>query len=109
MELNALTPHYSVAAQIDVSDLASIKAQGFEAIVCNRPDGEVDGQPSFASLKTAAEALGLIIHYIPMAGPVVTAEMIAQFKEVMKANQRVLGYCRTGNRSSILWNAIQQA
>ena len=42
MDLKRITPTLSVSPQIAPDDMASLKAAGFSAIICNRPDGEDD-------------------------------------------------------------------
>ena len=44
MPIFKLTESLSVAAQITPQDIPNLAAQGFTAVVCNRPDGEVPGQ-----------------------------------------------------------------
>ena len=46
MDIKPLNPGISVSPQIAPGDMAEIAAQGFKAIICNRPDGEEAGQPS---------------------------------------------------------------
>jgi uncharacterized protein (TIGR01244 family) len=94
----------SVAPQIAPEDVAEIAAQGFVAIVNNRPDGEEPGQPSGDAIRAAAEAAGLSYVAIPIthAGfshPQVTAMIDA----LAQANGPVLAYCRSGTRSCNLW------
>ena len=43
MDLRKITEKVSVSPQITVEDMAAIKAAGFRAIICNRPDGEGRG------------------------------------------------------------------
>jgi sulfide:quinone oxidoreductase len=42
-----LTPAFAVAPQISPEDVQAIAAAGYKSIICNRPDDEGDGQPSF--------------------------------------------------------------
>ena len=41
MPIFKLTESLSVAAQITPQDIPNLAEQGFTAVVCNRPDGEV--------------------------------------------------------------------
>ncbi|AKH99535.1 TIGR01244 family protein [Hoeflea sp. IMCC20628] len=104
MDLRPVTPTYSVAGQISVEDLAAIKAAGFKSIVCHRPDGEAADQPSFASIKQAAEALGLEIRHIPVGPTGVTAEAVREMLDaVEELPTPMLGYCRSGARSTAIY------
>lgn len=105
MNATQLANNYWVAPQISLDDVAEAKAQGFEAIVCNRPDGEAADQPPAADIQSAAEAAGLKFYMLPMNGPVFSAEQAETLRSVLQQNDKVLGYCRSGNRSSILYRA----
>ena len=61
MDIRRLAPALSVSEQIFPSQLAELKAAGFRAIICNRPDGEGSDQPLFAEIKRAADAVESLI------------------------------------------------
>ena len=104
MDLRPVTPTYSVSGQISAEDLAAIKAAGFKSIVCHRPDGEAAGQPSFASIRQAAEALGLEARHIPVGPMGVTADAVrAMVDAIEEMPQPMLGYCRSGARSTAIY------
>jgi sulfide:quinone oxidoreductase len=42
-----------------------------------------------------------------MNGPNYSAEQVSTLKALIDSSSNILGYCRTGNRSSILYNAAQ--
>jgi uncharacterized protein (TIGR01244 family) len=104
MDLRPVTPTYSVSGQISVEDLAAIKAAGFKSIVCHRPDGEAGDQPSFASIKHAAEGLGIEARHIPVGPMGVTADAVrAMVDAIEEMPQPMLGYCRSGARSTAIF------
>ena len=41
--LTRIDEYFSSSPQIDVDDLAEIKAAGFKTVICNRPDDEDGG------------------------------------------------------------------
>ena len=102
-----VTDDLSVAPQISVADVAEAKAQGFTAIVCNRPDGEDPGQPSAAEIAAAAQAAGLTYTHIPVRGAPGPAEVEAMRQAVDAADGPVLAYCRSGTRSITTWSIGQ--
>ena len=109
MRIVQLSDNYSVTMQIDPDDVDVFAHDGFRTIVCNRPDGEEYGQPSSASVQEACEKHGIAFHMIPMQGSAVSPEALRQFLDVMEnADGPVLGYCRTGTRSAILWQVASQ-
>jgi len=104
MDLRPVTPTYSVAGQISVEDLAAIKAAGFQSIVCHRPDDEAADQPSFDSIKQAAEALGIEARQIPVGPMGITADAVrAMVDAIEEMPQPMLGYCRSGARSTAIF------
>lgn len=105
MDIRKITDKVSVSAQITADDLVDIKAAGFRAIICNRPDGEGADQPGFEEIEAAASKVGLAAAYLPVASSGATDENVADFGAVIKDLPRpLLGYCRSGTRSAILWS-----
>lgn len=104
MELRPINETYSVSGQISAEDLAAIKAAGFQSIVCHRPDGEAPDQPDFASIKQAAETLGLEARQIPVGPMGITADAVREMVDAIEEMpQPMLGYCRSGARSTAIY------
>ena len=108
MQSKKLSQDLSVAAQISVRDIEAIKAAGFRAIICNRPDGEMFGQPKFCDIEAAATAAGLAIRHQPISPGRMTdgdaAIFAASLRELPKP---ILAFCASGNRSGTLWAQAQ--
>ena len=101
-----LSPEFAVASQIIPDDLEDLASDGFKAIICNRPDNEGPGQPSFAALEAAAKAAGIEAVYLPIYPnrmSMADAEAFARHLEALP--KPILAFCRTGNRSSSLFAA----
>ncbi len=110
MRIVQLSDNYSVTMQIDPEDVESFAQDGYTTIICNRPDGEEFGQPTSASVQEACERHGIAFHMIPMRGSAVSPETLQRFLDVIRnAHGPVLGYCRSGTRSAILWQIASQA
>ncbi len=108
MEIKSLSAALFVAPQVTIADLPSIKEQGFKAIICNRPDGEAGDQPTFDEIKRAAQKLGLEARYLPVVAGKVSDPEVAAFREALTESPGpVLGYCRTGTRTTMLWSLAQ--
>jgi len=109
MGLKHIDRELSVAPQISIGDVAAIAEAGFKTIICNRPDGESNDQPSFREIEEAARAVGLEIHHQPVSSGKVSDADAAAFGELVDAAPKpVLAYCRSGTRSITLW-ALSQA
>lgn len=104
MQIYNLTKRCSVAGQIQPGDVEVLRQTGFVTIVCNRPDGEDYGQPTAAQIASECENRGVAFHHQPISNSEITAEMVQQFQKVVaESNGQVLAYCRSGQRSSVLW------
>ena len=104
MDIRALTESYAVSPQIDLADLAAIKAAGFTTVIDNRPDGEIPDDLAATQMQRAAEAIGLTFVINPLIPGAFTPDNIAlQAKACVEASGPVFAYCASGNRSSIVW------
>lgn len=104
MDIRALTPNYAVSPQIDVTDLAAIKAAGYTTVIDNRPDNEIPDELQSEKMQAAAQALGLTFVANPVIGGALTIENVqAQAAAIAEATGPVFAYCASGNRSSIVW------
>jgi len=103
-EIKHITPDFAVSPQISAAQLAQLKAAGFTTVICNRPDHEDAGQPTFAEIKAAAEAAGLEAHHIPiMPGQAIGDDVVAFGTAVTTTQGKVLAYCRSGARAQSLF------
>jgi len=110
MNIKQIAPDIAVSEQITVDDVAGIAASGFRSIICNRPDHEGFGQPVFADIEQAARKAGIATRHIPVTpgktDPARAATEFAQaFAELPKP---VLAFCKSGARSTMLWQMSQQ-
>ena len=103
MQTHQLTEQLSVAPQIEAADMATLAARGFRSVINNRPDGEEPGQPSNATLEAAAHAAGLQWCHVPIAGMPEQAKVQAFADALHQLPSPLLAFCRSGNRSSMLW------
>jgi sulfide:quinone oxidoreductase len=108
MDARTLTVDLSVTGQITPDQLAQIAAQGFRAVICNRPDGEEPGQPPFSQIEQAARAAGLETRYLPISHSDLTDAKASAFAKLLTdLPSPVLAYCRSGMRSATLWSMAQ--
>ncbi len=103
MDIRAIDGRVSVSPQIDPADVAVLAAQGFAAVINNRPDGEEAGQPESAAVAAAVEAQGLTYTEIPVAHGFSLAQIEAMRAALDAADGPVLAFCRSGTRSCNLW------
>lgn len=110
MSYRQIDSTYFVAGQITPSAIAELAEGGFSTVVCMRPDGEGYGQPAFSEIEAACKAAGLKAYYLPMSPGTMPMEHASKLKSVLReAKGKVLGYCASGNRATVLYNLAGQA
>lgn len=110
LPLQALTPEFCVAPQLEPSAMAEAAAAGFRSVINNRPDFEGGpDQPTSAQVEAAALAAGLEYRHLPVNGAYQSPEEIAAFKVLLEELPKpVLAFCRSGARSTKLFSAASQ-
>jgi len=95
--------------QIAADDVAAARSEGVTLIVNNRPEGEAADQTPGAEIEAAARAAGIGYLAIPIGHSGFSRPQIEAMAEALEnAPGPVLGYCRSGTRSTLLW-ALAQA
>ena len=106
-DIRPVTPDFAVAPQLSPDDMPEVVARGFRLVINNRPDAEVDGQPTSAQMQAAIETAGLDYIHIPVRGGP-NAEQIKAVKTAIDgAHGPVLAFCRSGTRSIVTWSLGQ--
>ena len=108
MNKKELTAELTVGPQIQPDDLQALADSGFRSIICNRPDGEVSDQPTFAQISTAAKAMNIEAKYLPVVPGKITDQDAENFSAaLLELPHPTFAYCRTGFRSEKLWSLGQ--
>jgi len=108
MSIEQITTDFSITAQIQAADIAQLKDQGFRTIICNRPDSE-DGAVPAATIAAKAKELGLTFHHLPVVSTAITQDDVAAMAGLLEnATPPVLAYCRSGARSTRLYEMAGQ-
>lgn len=106
MPVYRLSEKCAVASQIQLADIATHAADGFTTIICNRPDGEDVGQPTASDVEAECEIHSVAFEQISIDRSGLTMDMVEAFQNVISESKgMVLAYCRSGQRSSIIWQA----
>ncbi|MFN3278462.1 MAG: TIGR01244 family sulfur transferase [Paracoccus hibiscisoli] len=108
MDLRQITPDLAVSPQIMPEDVPALAQAGFKVLVNNRPDDEVGPDIDHDAMAMAAEQAGMRYHYLPFYPGQITPQLIAEFGAATAGQGPVIAYCRSGNRSTVLW-ALNQA
>lgn len=104
LRIGQLSERFYASGQIDPQHVGELAGLGIRAIVNNRPDAEEPGQPASAAIEAAAAAHGLVYRHLPVYPPGVTARDIEEFRQFcVHLDGPVLLFCRSGARSTLLW------
>ncbi len=104
METRIISETYHVSPQISPEDAAALREAGYSLVICNRPDGEVPPALQAESIGQAVTSAGLEFAVLPLTHQTMTAENILKQSDlVAKANGKVLAYCASGTRSTVIW------
>lgn len=107
MDIRRISDDFSVSPQIAIADLQTIWDAGFRTIICNRPDDEDPGQPSFDIIEAAAKALGFTVSHIPATSATLGMPLANEMRGVLAdAPSPVLAYCRSGTRCTVIWSLM---
>jgi uncharacterized protein (TIGR01244 family) len=108
-EFERLTDDVWASPQITPAEVAAAREQGFAMLINNRPDDEEEDQPLSAQIEQAAREQGLDYVSIPVTHAGFSEPQIVAMAEALdKAEGKVLAFCRSGTRSTLLW-ALSQA
>ena len=108
MDLRQLSPNLAVSPQILPEDVSALAEAGFKVLVNNRPDEEVGAEIDHEAMAQAAAEAGMTYHYLPFHPGQITPELVADFGQATTGQGPIIAYCRSGNRSTVLW-ALNQA
>lgn len=108
-DFRPLSDSVFASPQIGVQDIAEAKQLGVTLVINNRPDGESPDQPEGAEIEAAASAAGIDYRAIPVGGAGFGEWQVAAMAEALNGTEgKVIAYCRSGTRSTLLW-ALAQA
>jgi len=106
----SITIDIMVAPQISVDAVAEAKAAGVALIINNRPEGESDDQIPGADIEAAARAAGMEYIAIPITHSGFSQpQVMAMVAALQGAKGKILAYCRSGTRSTLLWALAESA
>jgi uncharacterized protein (TIGR01244 family) len=99
-----------VSPQISVADVAAAKQMGVTMIINNRPDGEEPDAPQGEEIEAAARSAGIGYVSIPVTHAGFSRPQIDAMQAALEKAEggKVLAYCRSGTRSTLLW-ALSEA
>ena len=80
---------FFVAGQIFPSDIKSLKEQGFQTIVCNRPNGEEEGQPIYAEIEKTCKENDIKCFFIPISPGEIDPAKVFELNSIIQEEKRL--------------------
>ena len=103
-----LTDDVLVAPQIDLDAIAHAAADGVTLVINNRPEDESADQTPGPAIEAAARAAGMDYIAIPVTHAGFAEWQVTAMADALEnAEGKVLAYCRSGTRSTLLWGLAQ--
>ena len=103
-----LTDEVLVAPQITADAVAEAARQGVTLVINNRPEGESHDQTPGEAIEAAAKQAGLGYVAIPVTHSGFSEPQVEAMAAALDgAAGKVLAYCRSGTRSTLLWSLAQ--
>ena len=99
-----LTTNIYAAPQIGLAEIAEASVLGVTLVINNRPEDESDDQTPGAEIEAAARAAGMDYVAIPVTHSGFSEPQVQAMAAALEgATGKVLAYCRSGTRSTLLW------
>lgn len=102
-----LTDKVYASPQIELGDVARAAEEGFTLIINNRPEDESPDQVPGEAIEAAARAAGLDYVAIPVTHAGFSEPQVAAMADALAGDGKVLAYCRSGTRSTLLWTLAE--
>jgi len=103
-DFRKLSDSFWASPQIAPIDIATARELGIATIINNRPDGESDDQVCGSDIEEAANEAGIDYLAIPVTHAGFSEWQVDAMKEALaREDGKVLAYCRSGTRSTLLW------
>ncbi|MEO0062507.1 MAG: Beta-lactamase hydrolase-like protein [Pseudomonadota bacterium] len=107
-DFRQVTDSFWASPQIDVADLHEAARLGCTLVINNRPEGESDDQTDGSTIEQEARKLGMNYLAIPVTHAGFSEPQVDALVQALENNAgRVLAYCRSGTRSTLLWSLAQ--
>lgn len=101
----ALTDKVSVTGQMTMDKFSHLLQQGFKSVIVNRPDQETGNRVTVNELRQMAEQAHVSVMYQPVTSGQISQADVKEFaKYYNELPKPILMVCRSGSRSSALYN-----
>lgn len=103
-----LTEKVSVTGQMSTEKFQKLINEGFKSVIVNRPDQEQGNLVTVSQLRNIAEKSHVSVIYQPVISGQITQANVTEFaKYYNELPKPILMVCRSGSRSTDLFNQAQ--
>lgn len=105
----ALSPQLSVSGEMTQDKFQQLIKQGFKSVIVNRPDQEQGNTVRVDQLRNIAEQSKVSVIYQPVTSSKISETDVVEFaKYYNELPKPILMVCKSGIRSSLLFNQAKQ-
>ena len=105
----ALSPQLSVSGEMTQDKFQQLIKQGFKSVIVNRPDQEQGNTVRVDQLRNIAEQSKVSVIYQPVTSSKISETDVVEFaKYYNELPKPILMVCKSGARSSLLFNQSKQ-
>lgn len=98
-----LNEQVSASGQLALADIDELVEKKVELLVCNRPDGEDEGQLPYEDLAKVAQEKGIETRLLAFTSYQIQNDDRDRLVDILCEKKRTHLYCRSGARSKRLW------
>lgn len=101
--------NFLASPQITVEEVGEAAQLGVKLIINNRPEGEDPTQTPGEVIEAAAKGHGIDYVAIPVTHAGFSQPQVVAMAEALEkaGDNKVLAYCRSGTRSTLLWSLAE--
>ena len=101
----ALNKNVSVTGNMTAEKFNNLMQQGFKSVIVNRPDQESENMITASELRTLSEKSNISLIYQPVISGQITDTDAKEFAKYYNSLPKpILLVCKSGNRSTVLFN-----
>lgn len=105
-----LTPSVSVAGKMTVDKFQVLLTQGFKSVIVNRPDNEMGNLVTASQLRQISEKSQISLVYQPVISGKISQQDVIEFSKYYNSLPKpILMICKSGSRSTSLFNQAKEA
>lgn len=105
-----LTPSVSVAGKMTVDKFQVLLTQGFKSVIVNRPDNERGNLVTASQLRQISEKSQVSLVYQPVISGKISQQDVIEFSKYYNSLPKpILMICKSGSRSTSLFNQAKEA